>query len=255
VSRAKNQCETLAKGLRILDLYHCENPGFTLSEISGRIGVNKTSAYRYLNTLMTLGYLVREERSRRYKLGARTMALAHAFLQRSEAVQLVKPLVDEVHRHHDLHVDVGMLQGDAIYLIYRRETKDTMAFRSFTNGSEPYCLAAGKAAMAFMEEKELQALLGRLTFVHRTASTITDPQRLMAELALTRRRGYAVNREEFIPGLIAIGAPLISRSSSRVVGGISFDSSTALHTLEAFEEKYATLLVELAKKISAAISS
>jgi DNA-binding IclR family transcriptional regulator len=40
----------------------------------------------------------------------------------------------------------------------------------------------------------------------------------------------------------------------KVVGGVSFDSSTARFSMDAFEKEYATLLVELAKKISAALS-
>jgi len=69
-----------------------------------------------------------------------------------------------------------------------------------------------------------------------------------------KTRGYSLNRETFLPGLIAIGAPIFNRHSGKVVGGVSFDSSTARFTMEAFEKQYATLLVELAKKISAAIS-
>jgi IclR family pca regulon transcriptional regulator len=182
------------------------------------------------------------------------MAMSYGFLQRADLVQLVKPLVDEVHKRCDLHIDVGILQGDSIYLVYRRESKDTLAFRHFTTGSGLYYLATGKAAMAYRDETELKALLKRLHLEPKTGRTITDKNRLIEELAGIRRRGYAKNDEEFVPGLVAIGAPLFNLHTSKVVGGVSFDSSTTQFSLEELEERHAALLVKLANKISAAIS-
>ena len=74
------------------------------------------------------------------------------------------------------------------------------------------------------------------------------------ELRQPRVRGYSFNRETFLPGLIAIGAPIFNLHTGKVVGGVSFDSSTARFTMDAFEKQYAGLLVELAKKISASLS-
>lgn len=246
--------ETLEKGLRILDLFGTEGAGFTLGAISRHIGVNKTSVFRYVNTYCALGYLQRDEQSRLYKLGARTMALAHSFLQRAEMVKQVKPLVDEVHRKHDLHIDVGIIQGDSIYVIYRRESKDTLAFGHFTTGYGLYYLATGKAAMAFMEKDELQSLLDRLELNPKTDKTITEKKKLLEDLNETRERGYSFNQEEYVPGLIAMGAPLIRLNTRKVIGGISFDASTARFSIDEFERRYSALLVELAKKISAVVS-
>jgi IclR family pca regulon transcriptional regulator len=246
--------ETLEKGLRLLELFGDDEPGFGLAEAARRLGVNKTSVFRYLTTFCELGYLRKDSKTRLYKLGVRTMALAYGFLQRADLVQVVKPLVDEVHKRHDLHVDVGIMQGDAIYVIYRRESKDTLAFRHFITGSGLYYLAAGKSALAFLEEAELEALLGRLRLEPKTGQTITDKDKLRQELQATRQRGYALNREEFVPGLVALGAPLFNLHEAKVVGGVSFDSSTAQFSMEELEERYALLLVELAKKISASIS-
>jgi len=246
--------ETLEKGLRILDLFRGEKTGYTLGGISRLIGVNKTSVHRYVSTYCALGYLQRDERSKLYKLGVRTMAMAHSFLQQAEIVQKVKPLVDEAHTRHNLHIDVGIIQGDAIYVIYRRESKDTLAFRHFTTGHGLYYLASGKAAMAFMNEDQLQSLLSRLELKPKTDHTIIDRDRLLEDLRITRQRGYSLNNEEYIPGLIAIGAPLISPDTQRVVGGVSFDSSTAEFSMAVFEKKYGGLLVELAKKLSAVLA-
>jgi IclR family pca regulon transcriptional regulator len=249
-----NASETLAKGLRILDIFGVEDAGFTLSQISGRVSLNKTSVYRYVNTFRELGYLRRDERTGLYHLGVRSLSLAHAIMEKSEMVQQVKPFVDDAFRKHGVHVDVGILSGDAIYLIYRHESKDTSVFRSFSYSSEPYYLATGKAAMAFMEPAELDALIDRLDLAPKTDKTITDKDALREELKRSNEQGYSMNNEEFVPGLIAIGAPLFSLRTGKVVGGVSFDSTTDQYSMKDFEERFRGYLVELSKKISAVVS-
>jgi DNA-binding IclR family transcriptional regulator len=249
-----NSSETLAKGLWILDIFGDDDVGYTLSQISRRTGINKTSIYRYVNTFCDLGFLKRDDRTGLYRLGVRMLALAHAMLEKSELERAVKTQVDAAHERHGVHVDVGILSGDAIYLIYRRESQDTKAFRSFSYGSEPYYLAAGKAAMAYMDSGELAALIARLELTPKTDKTITSTEELFTDLRQSAERGYARNREEFVPGLIAIGAPLYSLRTGKVVGGVSFDSSTDRYSMEEFERRFAGYLVELAKKISAVVS-
>lgn len=246
--------ESLSRGLAILELLGLEDAGYTLKEIADRVGMSKTSAHRYVTMLCDQGYLVRSPRSGLYRLGVRMLSLALAIFENSELVGLVKPLVDEAGERFGVHVDVGLLAGDAIYLIYRRDSKDTRAFRSFSYSSSLHYLATGKSAMAFLEPQALDALIGRLDLVGPTARTITDPQVLRTELEEARRLGYARNNEESLPGLIAIGAPLFSLRTGAVVGAVSFDSSTATFSMQAFEDRFAGHLVELAKKISAVVS-
>ena len=174
--------------------------------------------------------------------------------EQSELVRLVRPLVDEAAARHGLHVDVGILANDSIYLVYRRDSADTQAFRSFSYASALHYLATGKAAMAFLAPEDLDALVRRLDLVAKTERTITDRAALLEDLRLTRERGHARNNEESLPGLIAIGAPLFSLRTNAVIGAVSFDSSTATYSITEFEDRFAGHLVELAKKISAVVS-
>ncbi len=249
-----NISETLDKGLRILNLYCEEKSSYSLSEISRKLNINKTSVFRFVNTLCEHGYLQKDDKGKSYVLGIRTIPLAHSFLQKADIVQYIKPYVDEIHKRLDLHVDVGMIQNNNIYLVYRRESKDTLAFLHFTTAGNLHNLATGKAAMAFMEEEQLGGFLTCFEQLPQPGGNVTNLQTIKEELRATRERGYSLNKESFLPGLIAIGAPIFNLHSGNVVGGVSFDSSTARHTMEEFENKFASSLVALAKEISAAIS-
>lgn len=119
-----NTSETLDKGLKILNLYCGEKSTYSLSEISRCLGINKTSVFRFVNTLCEHGYLQKDAKARggAYSLGIRTIPLAHSFLQKADIVQSIKPYFDEVHKQYDLHIDVGLIQNNSIYLVYRRNT-------------------------------------------------------------------------------------------------------------------------------------
>jgi IclR family pca regulon transcriptional regulator len=240
--------------LKILNLFCEDRTTYSLSEISRLLGINKTSVFRFVNTLCEHGYLQKDVKGRSYTLGIRTIPLAHSFLQKADIVRKIKPHVDEIHKLHDLHIDVGLIQNNNIYLVYRRESKDTLAFLHFTTAGDMYNLATGRAAMAFMDDAQLAEFLEYRDQKPQTGRPPADMQELYQELKTIKARGYALNQETFLPGLIAIGAPVFNLRSGNVMGGVSFDSSTARFTMAAFEREYATLLVELAKTISAAIS-
>jgi IclR family pca regulon transcriptional regulator len=242
--------ETLEKGLSILNLFNENHQGLKLSEITRLLGINKTSIYRYLNTYCKLGYLRKDPKTKIFKLGPRTVALAYTFIQSSDLVDTIKPIVDRAYLKLRVHIDVGLLHGDSIYALYRRENKDTIHFRHFTRGNGLHFLASGKAALAFLPEEEQISLIDRLQLERKTAKTITEKNVLFEELKKIRAKGYSLNNEEFLPGLIALGAPLINHHTSRVQGAISFDASTSRCSMEQFEKEYAVPLVALAKELS-----
>ena len=62
--------------------------------------------------------------------------------------------------------------------------------------------------------------------------------------------GDTINREDFITGLIATGAPLINIGTERVVGAVSFDFSTPQVSINEMEKKYSEAILELAREIS-----
>ena len=72
----------------------------------------------------------------------------------------------------------------------------------------------------------------------------------MDEIDQTRQRGYATCDEEYLPGLVTIGAPLINQSTGKGIGGVSFDFSIIQHSAREVEEKYSALIIELGSALS-----
>jgi DNA-binding IclR family transcriptional regulator len=243
----------LEKGLRILNLFAQNHAEFSLQEVSKGVGTTPTSAYRFVNTLVQLGYLKKDPRTRLLSLGSKAFIMGNGFLRGFSLIQKVKPLIDEACNQYQVTVDSALYEGGALFILYRREVSDSVTYRLPMMTTELHCSAFGKAVLAFLPRKEQLETVERLSKVRKTDRTLTSVKAILKELRITRQRGYSLNDEEYIPGLIAIGAPITNTGSDRVVGAISFDFSTAQHTLSEIERRYGEAIIKLARAISQVI--
>ena len=77
---------------------------------------------------------------------------------------------------------------------------------------------------------------------------------MLSDLEKTKERGYSLNNEEYIPGLVGICAPLFNNVTKRPIGAVSFASSTIQNSIQTIEAKYTEVVVRLAKIISNNVS-
>jgi IclR family pca regulon transcriptional regulator len=246
-------CKTLEKGLRALSLFG-ENEGvLSLSQVAKAIGTNKTSAYRIVNTLLLLGYLRRDPRTRALGVGPRAMYLGNALRSRFDLVRIVRPVIDAFHARLNMTVDSAVFSDDMMISLYRLEAKETLILKLPVMMRDIHTVALGKAALSFLPDGEMVEVVGRLNLTRRTKNTIVSKDLLIAELRRTRERGYALNNEELIRGLISVGAPLVSSETRRPIGAVSIDSSTVEHRVDVFKRRYSSEVRELAWAISRTI--
>jgi DNA-binding IclR family transcriptional regulator len=140
-------------------------------------------------------------------------------------------------------------------MIYERDAKGSFSFNSPTVETALHCTSMGKAVLAHLEQSEMLSVLSRLELTKKTNKTITKKKDLLNELDGIRKRGYALNDEEYLPALVAIGAPLINRDMKCPFGAISFNFFPVQNSLRKIEGKYASAVIDLAKNISDKIPS
>jgi DNA-binding IclR family transcriptional regulator len=245
--------KTLEKGLITLSLFGDPNLSWGLSQIARVIGTSKTSAYRIVNTLVSLGYLRKDPKTKALGVGAKAIYLSSILRGQFDLFQIIRPLIDDMHSKFNVTVDSAVLADDTMMSLYRVEAKETLVLRLPVMIKEIHSVALGKAALAFLPDDEMREMVNRLELTKRTKNTIISKERLISELNRTRERGYSLNNEEFIPGLISVGAPLLSSESKRPIGAVSIDSSTVEHRVDFFERKYSVLVKDLSLAVSKAI--
>jgi DNA-binding IclR family transcriptional regulator len=108
----------------------------------------------------------------------------------------------------------------------------------------------GKAYLSCLPDERLTEKIEKIALKARTEKSIVEKNALWAELRKTRDRRYSMSEEEYIRGLIAIGAPLVDPVSGEGVGAVSFDFSILQHNAAEVEAKYRHLIVETARTLS-----
>jgi len=143
-----------------------------------------------------------------------------------------------------------------LVLLYRKEALGSMVFKlpRVLPPDQFSCTALGKACLSAMPEDLYARVIPFLSFERRTPHSLPDLKALDAELVVTRRRGYAVNDEEYILGVVSLAAPIFG-PDAKVLGAVSCDVLSDECSRKEAEKRYASIVVELARSISASLSN
>lgn len=205
----KNIVGSVLKATRLLDSFSVERPEVTLSEFTHDTGLNKTTVYRLLQTLLSCGWLTRTK-SGGYQLGMPLLylgAIARGNLDlRNEALPLMRQLSDEFGDTSFLMIP-GPQGAVTIELVVGR---NPVRIHGVTVGSVlPYHVAAGPVAIAAftpeIEARVLESEPARLT-----SRTLASRDDLTRHFARVRETGYVVSVEDYIEEVAAVAAPVLN---------------------------------------------
>jgi len=188
---------------------HTDRP-VTAADFSAERKVPRASAYRIFARLMQELVLIPEPNGRGYAKGRRFDELATAVLVNSSSRgarhRVLRALVDEIGETCNL----TMLWGADIVYVDRVETDWPLRMHLAPGSHVPsHCTATGKLLLSLLPERQMKALLRAAPLRGYTERTITDPARLAAELARTRKAGIGVDDEEFAAGMVAVAVPVL----------------------------------------------
>jgi len=246
----ENYSKTFRKGLRILDLFNQDHSGLRLKDIAEKLDFDIMTTYRLVNTLVLEGYLVKEPSTKLLKLGSKAISLGYRAINTLELMKISQPLLDEAHAAFKVSVQLGILDENRVLMLYEKHTRDTLVFLGPRVITALHCSALGKAILAYLPEEKQSTIIDSLDFAKRTDKSILTKKTLQADLVRTRERGYALNNEEWTPGLLVIGAPIRSAARDEVLGGVIFAFSTFQYAMEEVEKKYGPEIIGLAQKVS-----
>ena len=93
--------KSLEKGLKILALFDKQTPVLTQSAIARTLGLNMTSTFRYINTLVELGYLEKDVKTREIRPSIRCLLFCTNLLRAADHLRMIKEVVDRIHRKNN----------------------------------------------------------------------------------------------------------------------------------------------------------
>lgn len=236
-----NQHRTVKAGERMFAILETieELGGVRVSELAEHVDLAKSTVHRYLVTMEECGYLVKE--GDMYHVGLRFLELGEYARSRKKAYPMAEPKVAELARETNERAQFIVEEHGAAVYIHR-------AFGEHAIRTDPgigkripvHATSAGKAILAHMPNIRTEQIIEEQGLASITDYTITNPDELWTELEEVREQGYAINNQENIQGLRAVGVPVIG-PADQVLG--AFSVSGPIHRME--EERLENELLSL----------
>jgi DNA-binding IclR family transcriptional regulator len=200
---------TLEKGLRILELL-VMHQRLSVSDVAVQMNINKSASHRFLASLKALGYVDQNSDSR-YHLTSRLFDLAATSLTPSNIKEIARPLLAKLSRETGETINLGHWTGDEVFYLDKIESTEMLSANLAIGTPVPaHCTAMGKAMLAYFPKAKLGQYLESVEFKQLTSNTITERQALINEMLLIRKRGFAIDDQEFALGIRCIAVAVWS---------------------------------------------
>jgi IclR family transcriptional regulator, acetate operon repressor len=225
IGRDRGGIQALDRAFLILDIIADAGGEAKLTEIAGAAGLHVSTCHHLISTLCNWGYVARGPFSRSYVLGPRILHLSAACLRQVDLPRRAQAYIDRLNDQTHEAVQLAIMQDTSLVNILRREARHAVRVDAGHSGgmNAAHATATGKAILAWLPPTELERIVTDKGMAAFTPNTIVDLHLLKEELRLTRRNGYAIDREEFRPGVICVGAAIRDHAGA-VVGSISVSS-------------------------------
>jgi DNA-binding IclR family transcriptional regulator len=213
--------------LALLEVIAAKDQLVSLQGLVEETGLPKPTLHRMLQQLEAAGMLQRDTDGRQYGTGARLRRLAENLLlndtKHGARHAVLRQLVEEVGES----CNITALSGGEVLYLDRVETAAPLRFYLHPGSRVPaHCSASGKLFLAQMSAAQRRRLLAHVPLTRYTNNTLTDLDRLEAEIERVRAEGHAFDNEEFLPGLLCI-AVLVPAPGGRASNmGIAIQAPT-----------------------------
>jgi len=221
----RHSIQSVDRAMRLLEAIAEAGGETTLTELSQRTRLNISTCHHLLSTLVHRGYVAKVPVRRSYALGARILYLSNACLQ-VDLPARAAPFIERINEKTGETVHLAVLQGDTMVKVAKRESRHPVRVDTGTLGrtDAPHATASGKAMLAWLPEDDMRRVLSH-GLTRFTPKTIVEWPNLIEALRHVRRNGYAMDDEEYQPGVICIGAAIRDHNGA-VVGAISASTPT-----------------------------
>ena len=208
----------------LLEVVAAKDQFFTLHGLVEETGLPKPTLHRMLQQLEAAGMIQRDGDGRQYSTGVRLRRLAENLLLNNTvhgARHLVlRRLVEEVGES----CNITAFSGSEVLYLDRVETAAPLRFYLHPGSRVPaHCSASGKLFLAQMSPAQRRRLLAHVPLERFTNKTLTTLAALEDEIETVKRQGYALDDEEFLPGLVC-AAVLVPRHNARSNMGIAIQA-------------------------------
>ena len=206
----KDLIGSVQRALRVLELLAQHPAGLNAKQVSQQVGINLSTCYHLLNTLIASGYAVKDPDTSLFCLSGK---VGYTILDHASPAQLVRHLTPHVQALQETTHETAYLSlwdGEEIILSSIIESPRSVRVKTLVIGYSEgnHAMALGKAILAYFDDEQLARYLADRELPAFTPNTLTDPAALNKHLLQIREQGYALDLEEYLPDVHCLGAPI-----------------------------------------------
>jgi len=214
--------------------------------------VGSTRVRSSASRLHALGFLRKDEATRKYTLSPRVLELGFTYLQTDRLLEYATPLLYDANRRCGETLNITELVDTEVVYVARAPGRHVISVDIFLGMRVPaYACAPGRAILAFLPEKSAAAIIDRSTLQKFTPKTIASRAGVVRELKTVRSSGYAIAEEQCYLGEISIAAPIFN-GQGQPMAALNASVPNSRWTTDRVRGELSPLVLETARAISLA---
>ncbi len=195
------------KCFSILELLARTKEPMGISDISGKLDLNKSTVFNIVYTLMDL-HVLENQPDGKFVFGTRFYSLGNIAGKRSELIQTAHPYLEMINAKTKLSAFLGLRSDRQSILIDKVDSAYGIKVSSEIGLRMPTLAGPGiKAMLSQLPDEEIDKILARTELKRYTPYTITDKAVYKEEILEVRKQGIAFDREEYIEGMVSFAIP------------------------------------------------
>lgn len=242
--------QLIDRTIEILLILSHEPDGLAITELANRLDISNSSTHRILQSLKKHHFVLQSTETKRYRLGYKVLTLTTNISKENNFTFAAKPFMKELSDKVGETVALCVLEGENIVCLDFVESQNSSKFMVNPGiAMPPHATSAGKAILAYRTLGEIRNIYNSYQDNRLTSNTLVEWNSFIAELELTKTRGYAISDEELQIGVQGAACPIFDFNHN-VIGSVSI---TALKNDNKLTEENIQFLSECAQAITNSI--
>lgn len=233
--RPKYPVQALEKAIQTIELlaHQSTDKGLGISELNEVLDLGKSTLHRLLDTLVAYEYVERLE-DNTYRLGWRLFQIGNLIPRQRQIDKIDIKSIKDLSNEFQETVNLGVLGGNSVVVVSKVDPITSYRVRVDTHVGEKepiHATGLGKVLFSELKEEEIKQILEDYKLEKYTENTITTIEDLLKEFKKVKEQGYAMDAEEYSPGLTCIAMP-VRDYDGNIVAGVSISGPTFRFTEE-----------------------
>lgn len=207
--KAFQRAPAIDKCFAVIDLLVRSKEPMGISDISGKLGFNKSTVFTITHTLVDLDILENHQSNGKFTFGTRFYVLANMAGKRSTLIHLAHPYLEQINEKTNLSAFLGLRSDSQAILIDKIDSAHKIKVSSEIGMQMPALAGAGiKAMLSQLPDEAIDEILARTELKRYTPSSITDKAAFREEIFEAREQGIAYDLGEYIEGMVGFAVPV-----------------------------------------------